>query len=223
MDAQYWQKKWSDDQIGFHQKSINSRLTRFWPELALEPGTPVFVPLCGKSSDMLWLHQQGFPVLGIELSEIAVRAFFTENELPFTEQQVAGFHRFEGTGDATGLELWAGDYFALKAADIARCGAFYDRASMIAMSPDMRARYASQLGALMRPGASGLLLTIAYDESQMNGPPFSVTDDNVQLLLGGDFGLTVLEHHSGSDRLGNLAERGLETLEERVYLLKRNP
>ena len=32
-------------------------------------GASVFVPLCGKSRDMLWLAEQGHPVLGIELSQ----------------------------------------------------------------------------------------------------------------------------------------------------------
>jgi len=223
MDAQYWQKAWSENRTGFHQKNVNSRLIRYWPELALPERTTVFVPLCGKSSDMLWLHQNGFQVLGIELSVKAIKAFYAENRLEYTETKMAGFHRFSGIADAEGLDMWAGDYFALHAKDIDHCGAFYDRASLIAMKPSMRADYTAQLASLTRLGASGLLLTIEYDQSKMKGPPFSVPDSDVQTLLGENFQISVVEHHSGPERLGNLADRGLETLDERVYLLKRNP
>ena len=222
MDAKYWQKAWSEDRTGFHQKNVNKRLIRYWPELRLAQGVTVFVPLCGKSSDMLWLHQNGYQVLGCELSDKAVRAFYDENQLDYIESKTAEFHRFTGVGKAAGLDVWAGDYFDLKSSDTAACCAFYDRASLIAMKPSMRADYARQLINLTRPDAQGLLLTIAYDESRMNGPPFSVPDADVHLLLGSNCTIEVAEHYSGSDRLGNLAKRGLETLEERVYLLKRN-
>ena len=83
----------------------------------------------------------------------------------------------------------------------------------------MRADYARHMGQLLHPDARGLLLAITYDQSRMKGPPFSVSDDNVRALLRESFEIHQLEHYSGPERLGNLAKRGLETLEERVYLL----
>ena len=80
MDAGFWHQRWVSEQIGFHQEQINPYLQRFWPALALQPGNTVFVPLCGKSRDMLWLAEQGFGVLGVEVSPLAVEAFFAENE-----------------------------------------------------------------------------------------------------------------------------------------------
>src|SRR5690242_4352745 len=81
VEASFWLERWERQQIGFHQRNINPRLLRFWPDLGLARGGAVFVPLCGKSTDMLWLHAQGHPVLGVELSPVAVAAFFTENDL----------------------------------------------------------------------------------------------------------------------------------------------
>lgn len=223
MDAEYWQKAWQDDRIGFHQDTINKRLTRFWPELALPRDVPVFVPLCGKSTDMLWLHQQGHPILGVELSEKAVQAFFADNNLAYSRSSEDGYQRYTGIDAAAGIELWAGDFFALQPEHTEHCRAFYDRASLIAMNPDMRVGYASQLSRIVRPASQGLLLCIAYDESRMNGPPFSVSDNNVQDLFARNFAIKELAHYSGPERLGNLAKRGLETLDERVYLLDRTP
>ena len=223
MQAKYWLDKWSDNKIGFHQDRANKRLQQHWASLNLAEGAPVFVPLCGKSLDMLWLHQCGHPVFGVELSEKAVKAFFAENDLPFEQRQDEHFTIYAGTHHAQGIVLMVGDFFALTPADLTHCHAFYDRAAMIAMGDDLRARYAAHLGKLLAVGSTGLLLTIEYDQSRMNGPPFSVSDDNARPLLGNNnFEIAELAHYSGPERLGNLADRGLETLDEWVYLLTRN-
>lgn len=223
MEAEFWQKRWSEDRIGFHQEDVNKCLQRYWSALELPNSASVFVPLCGKSNDMLWLHQQGHRVFGVELSAKAVEAFFVENSLTYSRRQQDGFDIFTGEGAAQGIELWAGDFFTLTPAHLADCSAVYDRASLIAMNSDMRAAYATHLGQILKPSSKGLLLVISYDEARMTGPPFSVSDATVQTLLGNSFTIDELAHYSGPERLGNLAKRGLETLDERVYLLKRNP
>lgn len=223
MDAAYWTSKWSENQIGFHQADINKRLVRFWPDVAaLAPGSKVFVPLCGKSRDMLWLHEQGHAIVGVELSIKAAKAFFSENQLPSERDTIDGFEVFRGIGKASGITLMVGDYFLLTPSHLDGCTSIYDRASLIAMSEPMRKDYAKQLASLIPAGACGLLLTIAYNQQKMKGPPFSVPDETVHELFGKSFSVEQLAHFDGPNHVGNLAERGLETLEERVYLLTRS-
>ncbi len=224
MEAQYWQEKWNEDQIGFHQSDVNKRLVKYWSKVAgpTESSTHcIFVPLCGKSLDMLWLHSQGHRVLGIELSRKAAKAFFEENQLPYEVIAEGEFQRFSGIDSASGLAILVGDFFALTLEHTAQCTAVYDRASMIAMNPDMRADYARQLAKVIPAGSTGLLLLIEYDQTRMQGPPFSVSDANARELLLTNFDISELAHYHGPERLGNLAKRGLETLHERVYLLSR--
>lgn len=219
MEATYWQTAWNENRIGFHQQNINKRLQQHWQDLQAPDNCAVFVPLCGKTQDMLWLHEQGHSVIGVELSSKAIKDFFAENDLPYQCGDDAGFQVFTGTGRADGITLLAGDFFTLTPAILENCRAFYDRASLIAMPPAMRAQYAAHMSKLLHHEVRGLLLAITYDQSRMNGPPFSVPDDNVRELLGGTFTISELAYYSGPERLGNLAKRGLETLEERVYLL----
>ena len=80
MEHDFWHKKWSDGKIGFHQAEINPYLQSYWQRMGLEGDGKVFVPLCGKSSDMLWLREQGHEVLGVELNASACEAFFSEND-----------------------------------------------------------------------------------------------------------------------------------------------
>jgi len=228
MEKTYWHQKWDDEKIGFHQSDVNKRLVQYWPTLSLSASRLencdkgcVFVPLCGKSLDMVWLHQQGHAVLGVELSGKAAQAFFNENQLSVVIRHEEQFTVYEGTGEALGITIMVGDFFDLTPADCKSCVALYDRAAMIAMENDIRVSYASHLATLMPALSQGLLLTISYDQSQMQGPPFSVSDENVKKLLTDSFTIKELVRYSGPERLGNLKDRGLETLDERVYLLKR--
>lgn len=221
MDPDYWHGKWETDAIGFHQSRVNSRLTTFWPKVAPSTDGCVFVPLAGKSLDMLWLHERGHSVLGVELSEKAVAAFFEENGLPHERRGDDSFVEYSGIGSARGITLLVGDFFALHPAQLAHVQAFYDRASLIAMNDALRARYAEHLGRILPLGSRGLLLSIDYDQSKMQGPPFAVSAETVERLLGGHFDIEELLCESGPERLGNLKDRGLDTLTERAYRLNR--
>lgn len=223
MDADFWHERWDSDRIGFHQERENKRLVEHWPTLDLAPSAPVFVPLCGKSLDMLWLAEQGHGVLGIELSEKAVADFFAENGLEACRCDDGPFDLWRGLGKADGIDILVGDFFdltpeRLKSAEIA---AVYDRAAMIAMNESLLTRYARQLGQVMPPGSDGLVIAIDYDQSRMSGPPFALPDAAVHELLGEDFDMDTLAHYSGAKRLGNLADRGLDSLDERVYRVRR--
>ena len=77
MDTEYWRDRWQQNRIEFHQDAVSPYLQRFLAELKLAPGARVFVPLCGKSKDMLWLSAQGYGVFGVEVSPLAVAAFFS--------------------------------------------------------------------------------------------------------------------------------------------------
>jgi len=222
MHASYWLERWGPGtKQGFHQSKTNSRLEQFWPTLSLPADAPVLVPLCGKSLDMLMLHKAGHPVIGVELSEYAVEAFFAENQLPFERRDTGNLQEFTGTGNAAGIRLFAGDLFKLEVAQTGPLMGFYDRAALIALPPEMRRLYAKKLASLLPSGAPGLLISLIYDPSKMKGPPFSVPDEEVQALYTGDFSVTLIDSSSGPERLGSLAERGLDTMDERVYRMVR--
>jgi thiopurine S-methyltransferase len=58
-DNLLWLNFWRAERTDFHQSAINPLLSKFWSSLDLTPGSRVFVPLCGKSLDIIWLVQQG--------------------------------------------------------------------------------------------------------------------------------------------------------------------
>ncbi|MEE9321142.1 MAG: thiopurine S-methyltransferase [Granulosicoccus sp.] len=221
MEATHWHKAWSENRIGFHESRANKRLQEHWSSLELAQGSTVFVPLCGKALDMIWLHEQGHAVFGVELSEKAVQCFFDENELNFKRSPEGRFVWFRGAGSASGIDIAVGDFFHLSAADCEHVSGFYDRASLVAWNDELRPDYVRHLAELMQAETRGLLLSIDYDQSVMQGPPFAVSDQTARQLLNSHFDIRTLAHYSGAKRVGNLAKRGLKTLDERVYRLER--
>ncbi|TWC64459.1 thiopurine S-methyltransferase [Pseudomonas sp. SJZ103] len=217
MEPKFWQERWARNQIGFHLPEVNPYLLRYWPSLTLAQGAKVLVPLCGKSLDLMWLASNGYHVLGVELSEQAVDAFFREQNLT----PRITWHGVFKVYQADLIEIWCGDFFALDAGALADCTALYDRAALIALPPLMRAQYAEQLNSLLRPGCQGLLITLDYDQTQKTGPPFAVTDDEVKVLLGLQWCLEVLEAQDILDESWKFVQDGVTRLEERAYRLTK--
>ncbi len=210
-----WLERWQDDRIGFHQQKINSRLTRLWPSLQLSKKSGVFVPLCGKTLDMVWIRNQGFKVIGCELSEIACRDFFLENQIEFSSDSAEKFQKYSGDG----VSLLQGDIFDMTAEMLTSVSGVFDRAALIALPAETRIRYASHLASILPLDAKILLISMEYDQDKMQGPPFSVSESEVKNLFQPHFNVEVISHSSGPDIVGNLKERGLDTLDEKVYLM----
>ncbi|WNZ80112.1 thiopurine S-methyltransferase [Pseudomonas sp. P105] len=212
MEPEFWHKRWSTNQIGFHLPEVNPYLQRFWSQLGVEQGSRVLVPLCGKTLDLLWLAQQGYSVLGVELSEKAAADFFLEHQLEPSVSEEGAFKVFR----AADIEIRCGDFFALSPEDVSDCTALYDRAALIALPGPMRERYAAHLQKIL-PQCVGLLITLDYSQDEMPGPPFSVGDDEVQRLLGEVWRLEVLQEQDVLGESWKFLQAGVKRLDERAY------
>jgi len=218
MDIDFWHARWQTNQIGFHQNEINPYLVRYWPGLQLDPQSRVFVPLCGKTLDMIWLLDQGHTVVGSEISQLAVEAFFAENRLTPEIREEAGFIRWS----CDRIEILCGDFFGLTAAGTGRIDALYDRAALIALTPAQRVRYAARITEMLEPRTPGLLVTLDYEQQQMQGPPFAVSAGEVSRLYQGGFSVEQLAHTDIIDTQPQFREKGLVSLHESAYLLRRS-
>lgn len=215
MDEKFWLNRWQDKLTPWHRADVNHYLEKYFDRLAIGDGDEVLVPLCGKSVDMRWLARRGCRVTGVELAEIAVREFFTEQGIAAVARRDAAFDVLEGEG----IRLLCGDFFALTKDHTTDVTAVYDRAALIALPVEMRARYADHLLGLLAPETPILLLTFEYPAHEIDGPPFSVDDAEVRRLFSG---ARRVEHLESVDRLADearLAERGVTQLEEHAFLL----
>ena len=216
MNPEFWHERWKKNDIGFHQDTINTPLQEFWQKLGLESGQRVFVPFCGKSRDILWIQSQGNPVVGVEISPLAIESFFKENHLQAVRVTEDKLIRWK----CSSLEILCCDFFNLHKSHLEGVAAVYDRASLVALPPEMRVRYIRHLISLLPQGLSILLLTLDYNQKGMEGPPFSVSDEEVKELFEADFKIEKLQQQGVLDDFPRFKERGLAALTENVYRLR---
>lgn len=215
MDADFWLERWRDGRTHFHQSRVTPLLQKYWSSLLLPSGSRVLVPLCGKSLDMIWLAEQGHQVLGVELSPLATDQFFTENNLqPKIHDSALGRHYI-----ARNIEIICGDIFKLDAATLAQCTGIYDRAALVALPRAMRGRYVQHVYARISHQYRGLLLTLDYPQDEMDGPPFSVSEDEILSLYGAHTDARTIDRRDILDNEPKFAERGLTLLDAVVYRL----
>ncbi len=215
MRQDFWLERWQQNQIGFHAEQVNLHLQKYWPALNIKPASRVFVPLCGKSNDMLWLLSQGHEVIGVELSPLAVDAFLSENGLEASRRTEGRF----SVSETDGLSIYCGDFFDLTADDLTGVTAVYDRASLVALPPDMRTAYAAHMRQLLKAGSKTLLVAFDYPQQEMQGPPFSVQISEVQTLYGTWCDVELLCADDILDREPRFRERRVSRMQEQVYLL----
>ena len=217
MKARFWHERWESNQLGFHQSEVNALLREHWPRLGAPAGGSVFVPLCGKSLDMRWLREAGHGVVGVEISPIAIADFFTEAGIQAIRTTEGDFERSVGGG----FELYCGDFFAFEKSHLADVTAVYDRASLIALPEEIRARYAAHMIEILPDPVSVLLITIEYDQARMDGPPHSVPPQEVERLFGSAFSIEQLWASGAVAPTDRFRERGLDLWSETVWRLSR--
>ncbi|MEL7311823.1 MAG: thiopurine S-methyltransferase [Pseudomonadota bacterium] len=196
MQAEFWHERWRENKIGFHEAAPNEFLVRHFEAMGLEPGSRIFVPLAGKSLDLSWLEAQGMRVVGVELDESAVRAFFDEAETTTLVSSVGSLQKYR-SGD---VELLAGDIFDLTPEILGPVDAIYDRAALVALPDEMRARYAKHVVSLTG-AAPQLLVAFDYDQTQTAGPPFSVNQTMIEALYRATYSQTLLSRQPITGRL----------------------
>lgn len=217
MDSGFWHDRWAENEIGFHQDDINAHLTAFWDKLTLPvKGATVFVPLCGKSLDMMWLLDRGYKVLGVELSPLAIEQFFEENNLVPSITKLGEFACWQ----ADNISILVGDFFHLQREYLGEIDAVYDRASLVALPPEMRAEYVEHLHTLLQDGTQTLLLTLEYHQHEIEGPPFSVHEDEVRELYAGSRHIELLYTQDLLPEKPKFQRAGATKLLEKVYQLK---
>lgn len=212
MKPEYWLERWQAGQISFHRADANPRLIDNH-QRALGACLRVLVPLCGKSADLEWLVVRGHEVVGVELSELAARDFFSERGFEPERSEHDGFVEYR-YGE---VRILVGDFFAATPEIIGYFDGAYDRAAMIALPEDLRERYTTHLASLMAPKGRLLLLTLHYDAA--GGPPFDVPPEEVQRRYP-DQRVTLLETVDARSETPGPVSRGATFVDENVHLIE---
>jgi thiopurine S-methyltransferase len=185
MDASFWHQRWGDNNIAFHESEANPLLVKYFKQLSLVNDSRVFLPLCGKTLDIPWLLSNGYRVAGAELSTIAVEALFMELGVEPKISRVGEVDHYS----AQNIDIFVGDIFHLSSKMLGLVDAIYDRAALVALPEEMRNRYTADLMEITNK-APQLLICYEYDQSLMEGPPFSISNEEVNQHYRGSYHLT---------------------------------
>jgi thiopurine S-methyltransferase len=206
MELSYWQSRWRKGNTGFHMQNGYTGLHKHWKSLPIPDSPDVLVPLAGKSVDMQWIAEQGGNVTGIEISEIAIQQFFESlGETPVV-RSYADFNIY--TSDQ--IKIWRGNFLKLPEAKMPVFDLIYDKAALVALPPQMRKEYVEKIKSLTGPQTRILLHGYSYNQQEMNGPPFSVPEKEIEELYGSQFSINLLEKNSlNTENFQKFKKRGL--------------
>lgn len=210
MDASFWHQRWEKNETGWHESKANPLLVTYFKELSLAKGRRIFVPLCGKTLDIFWLLSHDYRVAGAELSQIAIEQLFMNLGVQPEISRVGDLEQWS----AKNLDIFVGDIFGLSKKTLGPVDAIYDRAAFVAFPEEMRKRYTAYLTELTGK-APQLLICYDYDQSLMEGPPFSISDQEVHRHYRGQYDLTLI---ASTDVSGGL--KGKCPAKENVWLLR---
>ena len=209
MQHEFWHQKWQKNEIGFHLSQPHPLLVKYMGCLNISPNSRIFIPLCGKSLDIHWLLTQGYHVVGIDLSPIAIHDLISTLGLSFTEMQSGNLSHFHHPQ----IDLFVGDFFELTIEQLGQIDAIYDRAALVALPEQMRSQYIQHL-IHIGGHASQLLISFEYDQSMLAGPPFSISTQQLQVYYSSEYTIQLLD--SQTELL-----KGKVNAQEKIWLLEK--
>ncbi|MDP3274453.1 MAG: thiopurine S-methyltransferase [Deltaproteobacteria bacterium] len=213
MEPSFWQQRWAQHEIGFHEGAPNEHLQRFGHLLGTQGR--VFVPLCGKSHDLDFLSDSGFEVTGCELVSSAVEAYFAERDQATATHPVGSLTVYTSPARPS-VRIACGDVFAWQD-DLGPYDAVFDRAALVALTAPQREAYAKTILAMLKPRAKILLVSVDHDLG--SGPPHEVSRAEIELLYGEACTVELLTSHDALPNNQRFADRGATRWIEHVYLL----
>jgi len=188
MNNEHWIQRWEEKNIGFHEDSVNSLLVKHFKTLNLKHSSNIFVPLCGKTLDISWLMMLGHNIVGVELSEIAVKELFEELYILPKISKENGMICYQNEG----IRIFVGDVFDLDSKMVDNIDVIYDRAALVALPKDIRIQYTQHLRELTN-NASLFLICCEYDQHLMNSTPYSIDENEIKEHYENHYNIELLE------------------------------
>ncbi len=215
-DHALWKQGWRANHIPFHLDHVHPLLLRFWAMLGLDGTGPVFVPLCGKSLDIMWLHKLGHPVLGVELSPVAVRQLFKAAHRQATSHK----HGALTCWSQDRLAIYCGDFFALTRQDLLGVRAVYDRAALTALPEELRQGYVAHLHAILPSHCAMMLITVEDLDDDEQEALCMDSSQEIMALYAGYFSIELLHAEYHPAYIDDSGEPGRSI--HKVYRLKHS-
>ncbi|MCC6952745.1 MAG: hypothetical protein IT290_01365 [Deltaproteobacteria bacterium] len=168
-----WKRHWVEGDTPWSSSGDDSALPPFYQRLRTHipssHSARALVPLCGASTAVRYLYDQGHSVVGIDVIPQAIETLIARSfpELALTERHDGSFRILSGPR----LELWIGDFFQMP--DSAEKSDFiYDCASYVALSRSQLERYVPIIKRELRVGGIYAIVANEFSAEDWKGPPY---------------------------------------------------
>tara|TARA_R100001143_G_C3361215_1_gene136163 strand:+ start:17537 stop:18208 length:672 start_codon:yes stop_codon:yes gene_type:complete len=192
MELSYWLSRWNKGNTGFHMENGYPGLSIHWPSLPIRQNPVVLIPLAGKSVDIQWIADRARKVICVEISDVAIKQFYNQHEMEYTTTRFASFDIYHSQN----IEFWCGDFMKLPQKKMGDVDLIYDKASIVALPKNMRQSYSNKIISLSSAYTKILMHLLSYNQSEMNGPPFSVDPDEIKQMFSEIFDIQILQKNS---------------------------
>ena len=197
-----WDNIYINQKAGWSVPIINTIVKKVVFDEFIDGGKSLdfFLPLCGKSPDMLWLANQGHRVTGAEWSKCAVEYFFTENKVDYEVLDNVDVGKGKGAAYKAKylpITIYCCDFFDLIGEKIGQFDRIWDNGSVGSFPIPHRADYAKTIHTLISPHGRMLLSSFHYDHDLHPMLPLSVSPDVVQEMFGANFDVSLVQKEGG--------------------------
>lgn len=197
-----WNDDWKAGNCPWHEGKANVLLQKHIQDLTKgEPNLQIFLPLCGKSVDLLWLADMGHHVFGVECSREAIKSFFEENNLEHTTEatNLAPNGAYIHKAKEKKITIFECDMFSFSS-DVAgrKFDAIWGRGAISALgSEELRTKYVEVISGLLAPAGRWMLETLDYNPAdKLTGPesgPHKFSCEDAKHFLSDKFNFQLLE------------------------------
>ncbi len=135
----------------------------------------ILVSLCGDTKDLEWLSSKGYSVVGVELSETAVKKAFENacaGPIPYRVTTHGDIKEYSAT-DGKKLRVFVGDFFGdgISVRLIGQFNCVWDSHGIVALPVSMQKPYAEKLLTFVKPGGKILFSSLDYDITTLKSSP----------------------------------------------------
>ncbi|XP_052774863.1 probable thiopurine S-methyltransferase [Mya arenaria] len=177
-----WVESWALGNTGFHFDKHDPYLDEHEEEIFGDEPKNVFVPLCGKSKDMIWMHGRGHTVVGVEIAEQPIRELFQEHDIPHQVLEVAGVGKLYKSNDER-LLLYAADIFDISESLVGKFNVIWDMKSIVAINVADRIKYRDLLLSVLYRDGVYYVGALEFDSSVWAGPPHTMDRKAIEDLF----------------------------------------
>jgi len=206
----------------WHMTTPHEYLVKYFDQCRNGKDNPrVLIPLIGKTVDAKWLYDQKCQVTGVDVSELAIKQLFAQDNIAYTRDQ-SEFPEFAiFQNDDQRIRVFSGDFYRFRQ-EVAggQFDLIWDRAAFTAINMSDREKYTDVLEKVLSPTGCILLVGLDYDHAKYGGPPHFVTDEHMETLFGKKFHVRRLENREVLKQWHH-KNWGIDWLEESLYLLKK--